>query len=127
MNSLRRRRLGCWRFYLALAAGLVVVAAASQGIAAEPGRHNPVPRDEASIRDGRAVYMKECQSCHGRRGRGDGPGARHLNVAVPDLTSADVRSETDGKWFDSITKGSKPMPAYRRRLSERQRWDVVNY
>jgi len=71
--------------------------------------------------------MKECQSCHGRRGRGDGPGARHLNVAVPDLTSADVRSETDGKWFDSITKGSKPMPAYRRRLSERQRWDVVNY
>ena len=98
-------------------------AAEAAGAAAQ----NPIPRDEQSVRLGRAVYAKNCQSCHGPRGKGDGPAVGRLNVEMPNLTDADVQSQTDGELFSIITKGSKPMPAYRRLLSEEQRWHVVNY
>lgn len=98
-------------------------AAESAGAKAQ----NPIARDDHSVGLGRTVYAKNCQSCHGPRGRGDGPAVGRLNVSVPDLTDADVQSETDGELFTIITKGSKPMPAYRRLLNEEQRWHVVNY
>src|SRR5689334_11311141 len=88
-------------------------AAESAGAKAQ----NPVPRDEHSVSLGRALYARQCQSCHGPRGRGDGPAAGRLNVDVPDLTTQDVHSESDGELFNIITKGSKPMPAYRRLLN----------
>ncbi len=95
--------------------------------AAGPAAANPVTADAHSVATGRALYAKNCQSCHGPRGTGDGPAVGRLNVEVPDLTSHDVQSETDGELFTIITKGSKPMPAYRRLLNEEQRWHVVNY
>jgi mono/diheme cytochrome c family protein len=95
--------------------------------AAGPSTQNPVPRDERSVSLGRTLYAKQCQSCHGPRGRGDGQAAGRLNVSVPDLTDPDVQSESDGELFTIITRGSKLMPAYRRLLSEEQRWHVVNY
>lgn len=36
--------------------------------------------------DGRTAYMENCASCHGPGGMGDGPAARGLAVAPPDLT-----------------------------------------
>jgi mono/diheme cytochrome c family protein len=98
-------------------------AAESAGAKAQ----NPVPRDDRSVSLGRAVYAKNCQSCHGPRGRGDGPAVGRLNVDMPDLTSESVQSDSDGTLFNVITKGSKPMPAYRKLLTEEQRWHVVNY
>ena len=88
---------------------------------------NPVPADPASVQAGRPLYAKNCQSCHGPRGKGDGPAVGRLNVEVPDLTDPDVQSQPDGTLFNTITKGSKPMPAYRKQLTEEQRWHVVNY
>ena len=88
---------------------------------------NPVARDEQSVRLGRGLYAKHCQSCHGPGGRGDGPAVGRLNVEVTDLTHPDVQSESDGELFTVITRGSKPMPAYRKLLGEEQRWHVVNY
>ena len=88
---------------------------------------NPVPRDSHSVQLGKTLYARQCQSCHGARGKGDGPAAGRLNVEVTDLTDADVQLQTDGQLFTTITKGSKPMPAYRKLLTEEQRWHVVNY
>jgi mono/diheme cytochrome c family protein len=102
-------------------------AAPAMSDAAGPAAANPVTADARSVATGRALYAKNCQSCHGPRGKGDGPAVAKLNVEVPDLTSQDVQSETDGELFTLITKGSKPMPAYRRLLNEEQRWHVVNY
>jgi mono/diheme cytochrome c family protein len=102
-------------------------AGPSAAEAAWAGAQNPCPCDEQSVRLGRAVYAKNCQSCHGARGKGDGPAAGRLNVEMPDLTDPDVQSQSDGELFSLVTKGSKPMPAYRRLLSEEQRWHVINY
>ena len=35
-------------------------------------KKNPIPPDEKSLAAGKAVYAKECASCHGDAGKGDG-------------------------------------------------------
>jgi len=50
-----------------------------------------------------------------------------MNTEMPDLTDHETAAETDEELFSVITKGSKPMPAFKNRLSEQQRWDVVRF
>jgi mono/diheme cytochrome c family protein len=42
--------------------------------------------------DGRTAYLENCASCHGVDGKGDGPAARGLAVAPPDLTTIAARN-----------------------------------
>ena len=42
--------------------------------------------------DGRTAYLENCASCHGADGKGDGPMARGLAVAPPDLTMIAARN-----------------------------------
>lgn len=90
-------------------------------------KKNPIVPDEKSIALGKAVYVKECLSCHGDSGKGDGPAARDLNPKPNDLTAAKVWEQTDGAFFWKLTEGKKPMPAYDKLLSEDDRWRVINY
>jgi mono/diheme cytochrome c family protein len=34
---------------------------------------------------------------------------------------------TDGDLFQAITKGQNPMPAFEHKLSENDRWHVINF
>ena len=90
-------------------------------------RKNPVPADQKSIAEGKALYTRECLACHGASGKGDGPAAQDLERSPGDLTSAAVRQQSDGALFWKITEGRKPMPSFESKLSEEQRWAVVNY
>ena len=90
------------------------------------GRANPVPADEKSLAAGKKLYVKECSDCHGGKGRGDGAGARDLEVKVPDLADPKLWKQTDGALFFKITEGREPMPSTEE-LSEEQRWHLVNY
>ncbi len=42
--------------------------------------------------DGPTAYLDNCASCHGATGKGDGPAARGLAVAPPDLTMIAARN-----------------------------------
>jgi mono/diheme cytochrome c family protein len=44
------------------------------------------PAEAAAAAKGRVTYGRYCVSCHGPQATGDGPLARDLSVAVPDLT-----------------------------------------
>ena len=39
---------------------------------------NPVKSDEASIKAGQDLFVKNCASCHGKTGLGDGPKVKGL-------------------------------------------------
>jgi len=56
-----------------------------------------------SARRGKALFARSCAACHGRSGKGDGPGARDLDPAPRDLTSTYYR-------FRSTPSGSPPRP-----------------
>src|SRR5437762_2645404 len=88
---------------------------------------NPVPASAQSLSAGKSIYAKECASCHGDGGKGNGPEAANLSRQTPDLCAADVRDQSDGEIFWKIGEGRKPMPRFARALNEDQRWHLVNY
>lgn len=89
---------------------------------------NPVPADQASIERGAELYQINCELCHGKDGKGNGPMASHLQNKPFDLTSFPIHSFTDGGIFFVISTGVPgKMPALNENLTVRERWDVVNY
>ncbi len=91
---------------------------------------NPVQASPESVSSGAAVFAKQCASCHGASGKGDGAMAAKLKSKPADLTDAEwTHGPSDGEIFTLIRDGAKNagMKAYRGVLSERQMWDLVNY
>ncbi len=89
-------------------------------------RPNPVAATESSIQRGAKLYSQYCVSCHGSKGRGDGPVGAALNPRPTDLvTMAPQHSDGDLAW--KIANGRGAMPSWKGSLSENQIWDVVNY
>jgi mono/diheme cytochrome c family protein len=88
---------------------------------------NPVPATHASIEAGKKRFAMSCVGCHGAGGGGDGEDARHLLVRPAVLSRPTVQAQTDGALWWKITFGKRPMPGYGLRLSNEERWNLVNY
>jgi mono/diheme cytochrome c family protein len=89
---------------------------------------NPVPRSDATIAAGKALFEVHCTSCHGDTGKGDGPDAMMYTPEPADLTDAHMMGMmTDGEIFYKISEGRKPMPTFKKELSEEQRWQLVHF
>ena len=87
---------------------------------------NPVPPSESTLKAARRIYTDECAQCHGERGKGDGPEALMHSPAPADLTDAGhMNTVTDGEIFYQISEGRKPMPSFKKRLTEEERWGLV--
>jgi len=87
---------------------------------------NPLASSETTLKTARGIYMDECAQCHGERGKGDGPEAAMHSPAPSNLTDArHMNTVTDGELFYQISEGRKPMPSFKRRLPEDQRWGLV--
>lgn len=96
----------------------------------ETYRNTPVPFDVISISNGAALYAKNCVSCHGPQGKGNGIIAKTFNPPPADLlTEPHTARHTAGDFFHWLTYGIKNtgMPGFSGNLSEEDRWDVVNY
>src|SRR2546425_4773185 len=98
------------------------------------------PPDRLSAQDttaGKRVYVKWCAGCHGDAGAGDGPAASHMLPRPRDFTGAiyKIRTTASGQLptdqdvLRSIDEGlpGTAMPAWKERLSERERRDVLAY
>ncbi len=88
---------------------------------------NPLKADLAGIAAGKSLYTKNCFSCHGKAGKGDGPAAAALGKSVGDLSSAKSQAQSDGDFLWKIQTGKAPMPSYQKKLSEIQVWQLINY
>ena len=87
---------------------------------------NPLAPSETTLKAARGIYMNECAQCHGERGKGDGPEAAMHSPAPSNLTDArHMNTVSDGELFYQISQGRKPMPSFKRRLTEDQRWGLV--
>ncbi|PUZ23417.1 cytochrome C [Chitinophaga parva] len=89
---------------------------------------NPVKSSPASIADGKALWAKNCQSCHGKAGEGDGSKAAQLKTQPPNFTSADFQKQTDGALFYKTSEGRNDMPSFKKKLPDAEDiWNLVNY
>jgi mono/diheme cytochrome c family protein len=79
---------------------------------------NPLTGRSDAEPGGRKIFQQRCASCHADDGRGTSKG--------PDLTQADIQSESDGALFWKMTSGNTRagMPTFSF-LSEAQRWQLV--
>lgn len=95
--------------------------------ASADAKKNPLTNDAATIVAGKTVYVKECQSCHGKTGKGDGPSAKDLDIPAGNFTLVATQGQSDGALFWKIFEGRKPMPSFKKRLNETQIWQSVVY
>lgn len=87
---------------------------------------NPLTLSESNLNAARQIYMDGCAQCHGDRGKGDGPEARSHYPLPADLTDPKLLANTpDGEIFYQISEGRRPMPSFKRRLTEDERWQLV--
>jgi cytochrome c oxidase cbb3-type subunit 2 len=108
---------------------LVPIAIALLAIAPAAARADePAPPRGPSGVDGRKVFLRHCAPCHGWRGDGEGPAARHLPVRPRDFTAGAYRFRTtpsgtpptDDDLVRTIQRGipGTPMPSWKGVLSE---------
>jgi len=89
---------------------------------------NPVKADDASLKEGKAIWSKDCSSCHGKSGKGDGTKAAGLKTHPGDLAAATVQSQTDGALFYKVSEGREDMPSFKKKIPDADEiWSVVNY
>jgi mono/diheme cytochrome c family protein len=89
-------------------------------------RKNPLAANDTNLHAAKPVYNEYCVNCHGDTGKGDGSDAMMYDPAPSDLTEPKHMTQlTDGEIFYQITQGRKPMPSFRKKLTEDQRWQLV--
>jgi mono/diheme cytochrome c family protein len=96
-----------------------------EGAAAEKSPLKPGP---AVLKQGRGLFVANCQKCHGAEGKGDGPDS-DPRMPAADLTDG-FRAELnpDGVLYYRIWNGKEPvMPAFKNTLKNDQVWQVVEY
>jgi len=113
-------------------AGLFAFTTSSQQPWAVPdaakNKANPLKGDAASVTKGKDLFSQHCKSCHGPKGKGDGPKAAQLDTECGDFTKPAFQSQTDGAIFYKTSEGRKDMPSFKKKIADpNDIWAVVNY
>ena len=88
---------------------------------------NPVVKSEASNKTGLAIFTKNCVSCHGKTGQGNGVKVSTLKNSSGNFTLSEFQNLTDGDIFYRIKNGKEEMPKFEGKLSEDEIWNTINY
>ncbi len=80
-----------------------------------------------AVAAGKEIWAKECKSCHGAKGLGDGAKAEKIDISCNDFSKKTVQAQSDGELYYKTTEGRKPMPSFKEKLSDSERWQVVAY
>ena len=87
---------------------------------------NPLQPSAAALSSAKKIYLDKCANCHGDSGKGDGPDAARYDPQPADFTNAKrMAGVTDGELFYKISEGKKPMPVFKSKLTEGDRWQLV--
>jgi len=91
-------------------------------------KENPHKGDASLDRLGRNTYNKHCRSCHGTKGKGDGPMGKNQETFPGDFSTAGFQNFSDGEIYYMSIIGRDEMPNFENDIpDEEERWAVVNY
>lgn len=94
---------------------------------------NPAQATAESIAKGKELFLERtkgnCIFCHGETGSGNVENLPRLRRKPADLSNRErMTAMTDGEVFWKLSKGiTGIMPAGEQRMTEEERWHVVNY
>lgn len=89
---------------------------------------NPSKSDQKSYKEGKELYGKYCQSCHGKAGLGDGSKAAQLKSEPGNFSLAAFQKQTDGALYYKISEGRDDMPAFKKKIDDAdEMWELINY
>jgi len=92
--------------------------------AEEDATSNPSEYTLENVKLGKAIYAKNCKSCHGD------PGKNNPLALVPspvDIASEKMQINSEGALYYKITNGKGVMPPFGSTISENDRWLLVNF
>ena len=95
--------------------------------AKEKNMKNPEAANAESVKVGRMLYNKNCASCHGKTGLGDGTKARGLDTFPGDFSGDYYQSQTDGEHFYKTKTGRSEMPKYDGKIDDEDIWHMGNF
>ena len=88
---------------------------------------SPLVTNQANIEAGEKVYVAMCTQCHGTEGKGDGALSRNGHIAGIPSYSDKLKDLPEGKMYHTLTWGKGLMGSHASQLSQRQRWEVIEY
>lgn len=86
---------------------------------------SPILFNDAAIKDGEAVYNKNCISCHGNPSKANYQ--KSMSPIPGDPAAEKFQKNSDGELFYKIGAGNAVMPVFKNVLSEEERWKLVGY
>ena len=81
---------------------------------------------QVAIKDGKALYDRYCEHCHGAKGEADGLVAEKY-PGVANLKGAAYQNITEGHIFHVITWGKGLMGAHGSQVSPEDRWKIAKF
>jgi mono/diheme cytochrome c family protein len=88
---------------------------------------SPLVTNQANIEAGQRVYEAMCTQCHGVEGKGDGALSVNGHIAgIPSYVDK-LKDLPEGKMYHTLTWGKGLMGSHASQLSQRQRWEVIEY
>jgi mono/diheme cytochrome c family protein len=89
--------------------------------------NNPMAANQENIDAGRALFNRNCASCHGEDGKAKTDLAGAMKVRPTDLTDKAMHGITDGEIYWVISNGIKKsgMPAFSAKTKPDERWQMV--
>jgi mono/diheme cytochrome c family protein len=89
---------------------------------------NPLKSDSENLNLGKSLYAKNCRSCHGKSGEGDGTKAAELETFPGDFTTKEFQAETDGAIFYKTQEGRDDMPSFKKKIAnDEDIWAIIIY
>ncbi len=88
----------------------------------------PLIVDRRMLERGRDRYERFCGACHGIAGYGNSPVVENMALRPPpSLHDADIKRQSVGQIYNTISAGYGLMPSYAEELDSYDRWAIVAY
>lgn len=92
---------------------------------AKENLHSPLPKNAANLKNGKKMFNMYCAICHGEKGDGQGNLVKRQKFfGVPHFKDRDIN---EGSIYHVIYYGRNMMGSHASQLTEKERWQVVQY
>lgn len=88
---------------------------------------SPLTKDEANLENGKKMYTIYCASCHGKKGDGNGTLVEREKIGGVPAYNDPGRNITEGSIYHVIMFGKGIMGSHAGQLTNKERWQVVQY